>query len=287
MKKLSITIVFLTIALLMAFSMTAFAGEAGETTVATAEEGFLNIATNAEFPPYEFKEGDGFAGIDIEIAGAIAEKLGLELKVNDVEFGSIIGGVQTGKYDMGIAGMTVTDERLESVNFSDSYATGIQVIIVKEDSEIASVDDLTGKKIGVQQDTTGDIYCCGDFGDENVTEFKTGADAVQALVAGKVDCVVIDNEPAKSYVEAAKGLKILETEYVTEDYAICIAKENEDLLAAVNGVLAELNESGELQEIVSKYIVAGEETADGEEAAAGEDAAVEAEAEAEAEAAAE
>ncbi len=255
MKKLSVTIVSLTIALLMAFSMTAFAAE----TVPTTEEGFLNIATNAEFPPYEFKEGDGFAGIDIEIAGAIAEALGLELKVNDVEFGSIIGGVQTGKYDMGIAGMTVTDERLESVNFSDSYATGVQVVIVKEDSEIASVDDLQGKKIGVQQDTTGDIYCCGDFGDENVTEFKTGADAVQALVAGKVDCVVIDNEPAKSYVKAAKGLKILETEYVTEDYAICIAKDNEELLAAVNGVLAELDESGTLKEIVAKYIGADEE----------------------------
>jgi len=277
MKKLSITIVSLTIALLMAFSMTVFAEEAA---VPTAEEGFLNIATNAEFPPYEFKEGDGFAGIDIEIAGAIAEKLGLELKVNVVEFGSSIGGVQTGKYDMGIAGMTVTDERLESVNFSDSYATGIQVIIVKEDSEIASVDDLEGKMIGVQQDTTGDIYCCGDFGDENVTEFKTGADAVQALVAGKVDCVVIDNEPAKSYVEAASGLKILETEYVTEEYAICIAKENEDLLAAVNGVLKELDESGDLQKIVDKYIGAGE-------AAEGEEAAAEAEAEAETEAEAE
>jgi len=261
MKKLSIRIAALTIALMMLFSMAAFAAEEGA-AVSTAEEGFLNIATNAEFPPYEYKEGDGFAGIDIEIAGAIAEALGLELKVNDVEFGSIIGGVQTGKYDMGIAGMTVTEERLESINFSDSYATGIQVIIVKEDSEIASVEDLEGKMIGVQQDTTGDIYCAGDFGDDHVTEFKTGADAVQALVAGKVDCVVIDNEPAKSYVEAVGGLKILETEYVTEDYAICIAKENEDLLNAVNGVLAELKESGTLQEIVDKYISAGEEAAE-------------------------
>jgi polar amino acid transport system substrate-binding protein len=263
MKKFSTRIITLTIALVMVLGMSVVAAEA---PVATKEEGFLNIATNAEFPPYEYKEDDGFAGIDIEIAGAIAEELGLELKVNDVEFGSIIGGVQTGKYDMGIAGMTVTEERLESINFSDSYATGIQVVIVKEDSEIASVDDLEGKKIGVQQDTTGDIYCVDDFGDENVTEFKTGADAVQALVAGKVDCVVIDNEPAKSYVEAAKGLKILETEYVTEEYAICIAKENEELLNAVNGVLAELKESGKLQEIVDKYISADEGEA--EEAAA-------------------
>ena len=255
MKKLSVKIVSLFLAAVFVFAMTAFAAEdAG--APATVQEGVLNIATNAEFPPYEFKEGDDFAGIDIEIAAVIAEEMGLTLKVNDVEFGSIIGGVQSGKYDLGIAGMTVTDERLESVNFSDSYATGIQVIIVKEDSDIASADDLTDKMIGVQQDTTGDIYCCDDFGDDHVVEYKNGADAVQALVSGKVDCVVIDNEPAKSYVAAVGGLKILETEYVTEDYAICIAKENEDLLNAINGILADLEESGTLQEIVDKYISA-------------------------------
>lgn len=256
MKK----IIALVLALTFAFSMTAMAEEAA--TVKTVQEGVLNMATNAEFPPYEYKEGDDFAGIDIEIAYAIADALGLELKINDVEFGSIIGGIQTGKYDIGLAGMTVTDERLESVNFSDTYATGIQVIIVKEGSDIKSADDLEGKKIGVQQDTTGDIYCCGDFGDENVTEYKTGADAVQALVSGKVDCVVIDNEPAKSYVAAASGLVILETEYVTEDYAACISKDNEELLAAVNAVLAEMTESGALQEIVDKYISTGEEDAE-------------------------
>ncbi len=263
MKRLTMKIVALATLLTMVMGMSAFAAEDGA-AVPVMEEGFLNIATNAEFPPYEFKDGDDFAGIDIEIAGAIAEELGLELKVNDVEFGSIIGGVQTGKYDMGIAGMTVTDERLESVNFSDSYATGIQVIIVKEDSDIQSVDDLADKMIGVQQDTTGDIYCCGDFGDDHVTEYKTGADAVQALVAGKVDCVVLDNEPAKSYVERVSGLKILETEYVTEEYAICISKDNEELLAAVNGVMAELKQSGALQEIIDKYITTEEEPADEE-----------------------
>lgn len=260
MKKLSVRIIAVMTLLVMVFAMSAMAEEA---PAATVQEGILNIATNAEFPPYEFKDGDDYAGIDIEIAGAIAQELGLELKVNDVEFGSIIGGVQTGKYDMGIAGMTVTDERLESVNFSESYATGIQVIIVKEDSDIQSVEDLEGKMIGVQQDTTGDIYCCGDFGDENVTEYKTGADAVQALVSGKVDCVVIDNEPAKAYVGMTSGLKILETEYVTEEYAICISKDNEDLLNAVNGVLAELKESGALKEIIDKYI--GTEEASAEE----------------------
>ncbi|MBQ9030881.1 MAG: amino acid ABC transporter substrate-binding protein [Parasporobacterium sp.] len=256
MKKVSLSIVAALLAAVMTLSMTVFAAEPA--AVKTVQEGSLNIATNAEFPPYEYKEGDGFAGIDIEIAGAIAEQLGLELVVNDVEFGSIIGGVQSGKYDIGIAGMTKTEERLQSVNFSETYATAVQVIIVKEDSEIQSVDDLEGHKIGVQQDTTGDIYCCDDFGDDMVTEYRNGAEAVQALIAGKVDCVVIDNEPAKSYVAAAQGLKILDTEYVTEEYAICIAKENEDLLAAINGVIAQLQESGALQEIVDKYITAEE-----------------------------
>jgi len=257
MKKKLVSLISLVCAAIFVMTGSVFAAEAK--APATVQEGFLNMATNAEFPPYEFKEGDDFAGIDVEIAKAIAEALGLELKINDVEFGSIIGGVQSGKYDVGIAGMTKTEEREKSVNFSDTYAIGVQVIIVKEDSEIASADDLEGKTIGVQQDTTGDIYCCGDFGDENVVEFKTGADAVQALVSGKVDCVVIDNEPAKSYVANAKGLKILDTEYVTEEYAICISKDNEELLKAINEVLADLKESGKLQEIVDKYISAGAE----------------------------
>ena len=214
----------------------------------------LSMATNAAFPPYEYMEGGEYAGIDIEIAQAIADSMGAELVINDVEFGSIIGGVQSGKYDMGIAGMTVTDERLQSVNFSDTYATGVQVIIVKEDSSIASADDLADAMIGVQMDTTGDIYCCDDFGDDHVTEYKTGADAVQALIADKVDCVVIDNEPAKAFVEANEGLKILDTEYVIEDYAICVAKENEELLDTINAAIADLKASGKLDEIISKYI---------------------------------
>ncbi|MCF0228176.1 MAG: transporter substrate-binding domain-containing protein [Parasporobacterium sp.] len=259
MKK----IIALVLAAVCVLSMTAFAAEE-KAPVPTVQEGILNMATNAEFPPYEFKEGDDFAGIDVEIAQAIAEALGLELKINDVEFGSIIGGVQTGKFDIGLAGMTVTEERLQSINFTDSYATGIQVIIVKEGSDIKTVDDIADKMIGVQQDTTGDIYCSGDYGDDHVTAYKTGADAVQALVSGKVDCVVIDNEPAKSYVAATKGLVILDTEYVTEDYAACISKDNEELLAAVNAVLADLKESGRLQEIVDKYISADEASADAE-----------------------
>lgn len=226
----------------------------GAAPAPSASSGVLSMATNAAFPPYEFVEGDEFVGIDVEIAQAIADKLGKKLEINDVEFGSIIGGVQSGKYDMGIAGMTVTEDRLKNVNFSDSYATGVQVIVVKEGSKIASPDDLKDAMIGVQMDTTGDIYCREDLGDDHVTEYKTGADAIQALVTDKVDCVVIDNEPAKSFVAANEGLKIIETEYVKEDYAICIAKENTKLLDEVNAALKELKDSGKLDEIIAKYI---------------------------------
>ena len=230
----------------------------------TTEKATLVMATNAAFPPYEFKEGDSFAGIDVEIAGKIAEKLGMTLEIKDVEFGSIVGGVQTGKFDMGMAGMTVTDERLKSVNFSDSYATGIQVVIVKADSAIKSLDDLKGDgsmKFGVQQDTTGDIYASdtvenGGYGKDNVVRYKTGADAVQALKTGKVDAVIIDNEPAKSFVNANEGLSILDGSWVEENYAIAIAKENTELLEKVNNALKELTADGTVKSIIDKYIPA-------------------------------
>ena len=230
----------------------------------TTEKATLVMATNAAFPPYEFKEGDSFAGIDVEIAGKIAEKLGMTLEIKDVEFGSIVGGVQTGKFDIGMAGMTVTDERLKSVNFSDSYATGIQVVIVKADSAIKSLDDLKGDgsmKFGVQQDTTGDIYASdtvenGGYGKDNVVRYKTGADAVQALKTGKVDAVIIDNEPAKSFVSANEGLSILDGSWVEENYAIAIAKDNTELLEKVNGALKELIADGTVKAIIDKYIPA-------------------------------
>lgn len=239
---------------------TAAAEEAAPAETAAAEEAdtaagdVLVMATNAAFPPYEYVEGSDIIGIDAEIAAAIADKLGMTLQIEDVEFGSIIGGVQSGKFDMGMAGMTVTDERLESVNFSDTYAQGVQVIIVKEDSSITSPDDLADAMIGVQQDTTGDIYCTDDYGDDHVTAYKTAADAVQALNTDKVDCVVIDNEPAKSFVAANEGLKILETEYVVENYAICVAKENTDLLEKINGALTDLTADGTIPAIIEKYI---------------------------------
>lgn len=252
MKKKILSIAMLAV---MTATMFTACGSAKQTGM-TVNDGVLTMATNAYFPPYEYYEGDEVVGIDAEIAGAVAEKLGLELKIEDMEFDSIITAVQTGKADMGLAGMTVTDERKESVNFSDSYATGIQVIIVPEGSDIAGVDDLADKKIGVQLATTGDIYAKEDFGEDHVEEYNKGADAVMALVQGKVDAVIIDNEPAKNFVAANDGLVILDTEYVTEDYAAALNKENTELLDAVNGALSELKADGTLQQIIDKYITA-------------------------------
>ena len=221
---------------------------------AGADDNVIVMCTNASFPPYEFVENGEITGIDAEIAAKIAEKLGMTLKIEDMEFSALIPAVQSGLADFAMAGMTVNEERLQSVNFSTSYATGVQVVIIPEGSDIASLDDLNGKKIGVQLATTGDIYATDDYGEENVEEYATGNDAVLALTQGKVDAVIIDNEPAKAYVAANEGLTILSTEYAVEDYAIAIAKENTELLDKVNAALAELIDDGVDTEIVNKYI---------------------------------
>ncbi len=224
-----------------------------------ATGGTLKMATNAAFPPYEYYEGQEIVGIDAEIAKLIADKLGMELVIEDMEFESIITAVNSGKADIGMAGMTVTDERKEAVNFSQSYATGKQVIIVKQDSDIASADDFEGKSIGVQLSTTGDLYVTWDYVDTGLAQierFNKGADAVQALLQGKVDAVVIDNEPAKVFVSENEDLQILETEYVLEEYAISISKDNTSLLEQINAALAELTASGEIQAVLDKYITA-------------------------------
>ena len=236
---------------------------AAESELTTATKGCLTMATNAQFPPYEYYEGDKIVGIDAEIAGAIAEKLGLELVIEDMEFDSIIEAVKTGKADIGLAGMTVTPERQESVDFTESYATGVQVIIVTEDSPITSVDDLfadgASNVIGVQRNTTGDLYTTWDLEDAGlatIDRYSKGADAVQALKTGKVDCVVIDNEPAKAFVAEVEGLKILETEYVLEDYAGAMSKDNTALYEAVNAALQELIADGTVKSIIDTYISA-------------------------------
>ncbi len=250
MKK---TIRLLALALAALMMCACFAG------CGAKEDNVLVMATNAAFPPYEYVENGEIVGIDAEICAAIAKELGMEFRIEDMEFDSIISAVQSGKADVGVAGMTVTEDRLKSVNFSTPYAKGVQVVIVTEDSAITSVDDLFagGYKIGVQQGTTGDLYSTWDLEDEGlatVDRYNKGADAVQALVSGKVDCVVIDNEPAKAFVEANDGLKILDTEYAVEDYAIAISKKNTKLLEQINAALEKLTADGTIPAIIEKYI---------------------------------
>lgn len=217
----------------------------------------LVMGTNASFPPYEFvDDNNNIVGIDAEIAAAVAEKLGKELEIKDMEFDSLLTAVQGGSIDFALAGMTVTDERKLTVDFSDTYATGVQVIIVTNDSKIAAPADMAGKKIGVQAGTTGDIYCTDEFGQDNVKQYANGALAVAALKNGQVDCVVIDNEPAKNYVKANEGLKIVDTEYAVEDYAAAISKDNTELKDDFNKALKELKEDGTIDKIINKYIPA-------------------------------
>ena len=283
MKK---KVLALTMAALMAASLTACGGGAKETTAATtaadttaadtadttaaenaetsaeaadteAAGGVLVMATNAEFPPYEYHDGGEIVGIDAEIAKAIAGELGMELEIEDIAFDSIIPEITSGKADMGLAGMTVTEDRKQSVDFSDTYAKASQKVIVKEDSEIASPDDLAGKIVGVQLGTTGDIYVSDLEADGTTVErYNKGFEAVQALSQGKIDAVVIDGEPAKTFVAQTEGLKILEESFTDEEYAIAVKKGNTELLDKINGALKTLKENGTLDEIVAKYIKA-------------------------------
>lgn len=242
MKKL----LTMALAAAMLLSLTACSGKDDAKT--------LVMATNAEFPPYEYHEGDDIVGIDVEIAQAIADDLGMELEIQDMAFDSIIVAVQSGKADIGAAGMTVSEDRLQNVDFSDTYAHATQVIIVREDSDIATPADLAGKSVGVQLGTTGDMYC-DEIENGDIQRFNKGFEAVMALSQGKIDAVVIDNEPAKKFVEETAGLKILDEAYTEEDYAIALAKGSE-LLDDVNASLAKLKENGKLDEIIAKYIKA-------------------------------
>lgn len=231
--------------------------EETESAEAEAAGGVLTMATNAEFPPYEYHDGGEIVGIDVEIAGAIAEKLGMTLEIEDIAFDSIIPEVDSGKADIGVAGMTVNEDRLKNVDFSDPYTTASQVIIVKEDSEIAGPDDLAGKYIGVQLGTTGDIYASDYEADGSTIErYNKGFEAVQAMLQGKIDAVVIDLEPAKVFVSENEGIKILDEALTVEEYAIAVKKGNTELVEKINGALAELKDSGELQAIIDKYISA-------------------------------
>lgn len=258
MKKFGILTAAVISAFLLAACGSFAAGSAKTEGSAAAQSSYagktLIMGTNAEFPPYEYHEGDSIVGIDAEIAAAIAEELGAKLEISDMAFDAVLPAVQAGKIDFGAAGMTVTEDRLKNVDFSDSYATAVQAIIVPEDSVITGPEDLEGKLIGVQQGTTGDIYISDDLGDANTQRFPKGSDAVQALSAGKIDAVVIDSSTAKAFVESSSGLKILDTAYADEEYAICVKKGNTELLNGINSAIKKLKDSGRLDEIIAKYI---------------------------------
>lgn len=225
--------------------------------VETVEDGVLIMSTNAAFPPYEMTNDAGeFEGIDVEMAGEIAKRLGLELQIDDMDFDAALLAVQQGKSDIAMAGITITEDRLVNMDFSNTYANGVQSVIVPGGSDITSPDDLAGKLVGVQRGTTGYTFCIDEFGEDAVAPFDNGNTAVQNLVSGKVDAVVIDNAPAQEYVAANPGLTILDTAFADEDYAIGVAKGNTQLLDAINSILAEMEADGTTQAIIDKYISA-------------------------------
>ena len=226
------------------------------TDLKTVTEGVLTMSTNAAFPPYESTDDSGnVVGIDADIAAAIAEKLGLKLQIDDMDFDGALAAPQSGKSDIVMAGVTVNEDRLLTLDFTESYATGVQVVIVPEGSDV-TLDNLGEQQIGTQRGTTGYIYCTDDYGEDHVVAYDDAIAAVKALNNGQIDCVVIDSAPAQELVKANPGLTILDTEYVTEDYAIGVAKGNTALLDAVNGALKELVEDGTVQSIIDKYIPA-------------------------------
>ena len=261
MKK-TVKILATILAFAMILATVAACGGSGSGESLTINEGILTMATSADFPPYEFIGAGGeIIGIDPEIAAAIAGKLGLELQIEDMEFSAVLAAVETGMVDIAMAGLTVTPDRLEQVNFTISYANGVQAILVNEGSSITSVDDLFADgafhTIGVQLSTTGDLYSTWDLEDEGlaaVERFPSGADAIMALVGGRVDAVIIDNAPAKAFVQMNPGLIILPTEFANEDYAIAINLENTALLEAINEALLALKADGTIQAILDKYI---------------------------------
>lgn len=227
----------------------------------TAEEGnnadvknqdVLTMATNAEFPPFEYIESGKIVGADIDIANAVAEKLGMKLEVTNIDFDAALTGAATGKYDMAVAGITANEERRKNMNFSDDYYTASQAIIVMADSEIKGKDDLQGKVISCQEGTTGEQFLLDNK--YEIQSFKTGAEAVSALTSGKVDAVVIDNAVANALSEKQNGKTVVLDEALTQEaYAIALKLGNDELTDKINSALAELKEEGKLKEIFEKY----------------------------------
>ncbi|MCR5301731.1 MAG: basic amino acid ABC transporter substrate-binding protein [Lachnospiraceae bacterium] len=215
----------------------------------------LVMATNAAFPPYEMVEGNKIIGIDAEIAQLIADDIGRELVIEDMAFDSVIAAVQTGKADIAMAGLTITEDRKQNIDFSDPYTEAAQVIVVKTGSEVASPDDLEGKIIGVQIGTTGDIYAA-DIANATIERYSKYFEAINALEQGKIDAVIVDREPAKVFADVNEDLSIIDEEFTVEEYAIGVGKENKELLDQINASLKKLKDSGKVDEIINKYIKA-------------------------------
>lgn len=223
----------------------------------------LTMGSSIDFAPYEYYDDETgeIVGIDVEIAQAIAQKLGCELEISDMQFDSIIAAVVSGKVDFGMSGFTITEDRKQNVDFSTPYTTEVQAIIVPENSEITSVDDLLNPEkayhVGVQLGTTGDLYITDDVADKslqhNIERYNKYHDAFAALVSGKIDCIIVDNQVGIAFVNSNEGLKILDTAYAVEEYAICFAKDSE-LYESFNAALEELLADGTVQAILDKYI---------------------------------
>ena len=245
----------LVLSIVMILGLVACGQSAATTTTSAEGTTKLVMCTNAEFPPYEFKDGGEFKGIDVECAKLIGEKIGAEVEILDIAFDSLIPTVMSGKADFAMAGMTVTEDRKQNVDFSHTYQKAVQTIVVPVDSTIQSIDDMYGKKIGVQTGTTGDIYCSGDFGEEAMERYSKIIDGFQAMKSGKIDAIVVDDQVAKAIVEQdTASFKILETAYAEEDYAIAVKKGNADLLNKINSAIDEMKSNGQLKAIVDKYI---------------------------------
>ncbi|MBQ8588011.1 MAG: transporter substrate-binding domain-containing protein [Clostridia bacterium] len=222
------------------------------TACGNKESDKLTMATNAEFPPFEYLEGEEMVGADIDLAHAIAEKLGKEIEITNIDFDAALTGAATGKYDMAIAGITANDDRKKNMNFSQDYYTASQAIIVASDSDIKTAADLEGKKVACQEGTTGEQYLLDN--EYEIQSYKTGAEAVTALTSGKVDAVVIDNAVATALSAKKDGATVVLEEALTKEaYAIALKKGNDELTEEINKVLDELKADGTLKEIFEKY----------------------------------
>lgn len=258
MKKLLslVLTIIMTLSLIACGSKSSANNAATENTqAATTASKKLVMCTNAEFPPYEYHDGSNIIGIDIDIIKKIGEMKGFEVEIMDIAFDACIPAVMNSKADFAMSGMTVTEDRKENVDFTHTYQTAIQNVIVPSDSTIKNIEDLKGKKIGVIEGYTGDLYATEDFGEEYISRYHKNTDGFQSLKSGRIDAFIIDDQVAKALVAEDGGdYKILDSAYALEEYAIAVKKGNKEILDMLNSAIDEMKSNGELQKIIDKYI---------------------------------